>query len=131
MFIPLPPANEVCEGYVLTGVCLSTGEVSASSHAGIHTPPGRHPSGQTPPGQRPPWADTPLGRHPPSTQCMLGYSQQVGGTHPTGIQSYTWTEITNGISRNCQYKDVYRKRLFNRKLKPRFHSWRLLHFKCL
>ena len=24
----LPPANEVCEGYVFTGVCLSTGEVS-------------------------------------------------------------------------------------------------------
>ena len=22
----LPPANEVCEGYVFTGVCLSTGE---------------------------------------------------------------------------------------------------------
>ena len=24
----LPPANEVCEGYVFTGVCLSTGGVS-------------------------------------------------------------------------------------------------------
>ena len=24
-FILLPPANEVCEGYVFTGVCLSTG----------------------------------------------------------------------------------------------------------
>ena len=65
-------------------------------HAGIH-----------PPGQTPPWADTPLGRHPlwadttpwadtpwadtplgrPPAQCMLGYGQQVGGTHPTGIHS--------------------------------------------
>ena len=48
------------------------------------------------------WADTPLGqtpllgRHPPgqtpcgqtlSGQCMLGYGQQVVGTHPTGMQS--------------------------------------------
>ena len=48
---------------------------------------GRHPPGQTPPRQTPPWADTPqLGRHPPA-QCMLGYSQQAGGTHPTGMQS--------------------------------------------
>ena len=26
MFELLPPANEVCEGYVFTGVCLFTGE---------------------------------------------------------------------------------------------------------
>ena len=32
----LPPANEVCEGYVFTGVCLST--VGGSTWAGI--PPG-------------------------------------------------------------------------------------------
>ena len=59
----LPPANEVCEGYVFTGVCLSTGEGgSGPMHAG---PP----------------ADT------PSVQCMLGYDQQAGGTHPTGMHS--------------------------------------------
>ena len=48
-------ANEVCEGYVFTGVCLSTGGGSAPLHAGIH-PPGRHHPGQTPPqaGQTPP-----------------------------------------------------------------------------
>ena len=28
----------------------------------------------------------PLGRHPPA-QCMLGYGQQVGGMHPTGMHS--------------------------------------------
>ena len=28
----------------------------------------------------------PLGRHPPA-QCMLGYGQQAGGTHPTRIHS--------------------------------------------
>ena len=36
----LPPANEVCEGYVFTGVCLSTGGGRACHMA--HTPPGNH-----------------------------------------------------------------------------------------
>ena len=46
-----------CEGYVFTGVCLSTGGgVSTSVHAGIPLPRSRHPS---------PRADTPLSRHPP------------------------------------------------------------------
>ena len=59
----LSPANKVCEGYVFTGVCLSTGRVSAPLHAGIHTPwtdmPWAHtPLGTHPPG-RLPWADTP------------------------------------------------------------------------
>ena len=48
--------------------------------AHTHTP-GRHPQAdtprQTPPGQTP----------PPLAQCMLGYGQQAGGTHPTGMQS--------------------------------------------
>ena len=58
----LPPANEVCEGYVFTGVCLSTGGVP----------------GQVPPGQPPP-----AGIPPP--QGMLGYGLQAGGTHLTGV----------------------------------------------
>ena len=33
-----------------------------------------------------PQADTPPDRHLPA-QCMLGYGQQAGGTHPTGMQS--------------------------------------------
>ena len=37
----LPPANEVCKGYVFTGVCLSRGECEAGEHAwwwlgGVH-----------------------------------------------------------------------------------------------
>ena len=61
----LPPANEVCEGYVFTGVCLSTRVgVYAPLHAGIN----------------------PLGRHPP-VQCMLAYGQQAGSTHFTGMHS--------------------------------------------
>ena len=63
--------------------------MSAPLPAGIHTPPGtrgRHPldgqpNGQTPPGQtHPPWTD-------PPAQCMMGYGQQAGGTHPTGMHS--------------------------------------------
>ena len=48
------------------------------------TPPrtrGRPPQARHPPGQTSPRADT------PSAQCMLGYDQQAGGTHPTGMQS--------------------------------------------
>ena len=47
----------------------------------VHTPPGRHPWADTPPGRHPPCADT------PPAQCMLGYDQQAGGTHPTGMHS--------------------------------------------
>ena len=32
----LPPANEVCEGYVFTGVCLSTGGGHAWQGVGMH-----------------------------------------------------------------------------------------------
>ena len=49
----LPTANEVCEGYVFTGVC---------------------PQGDTP---------TPA-------QCILGYGQQGGGMHPSGMYSCYW-----------------------------------------
>ena len=60
----LPPANEVCEGYVFTGVCLSRGGCLPHSMLG-YTPSrdtrARHP---LPPGTRgrpPPTR----GRHPP------------------------------------------------------------------
>ena len=48
----LPPTNEVW-GIVMflhLSVILFTGERSDPLHAGIHTPQGRHPPGQTPPG---------------------------------------------------------------------------------
>ena len=72
-FSLLPPANEVCEGYVFTGVCLSTGGVCHRSGGVCHiplpgqTPPGRHPPpDRCPNGQTPPWADTPTpGQTPP------------------------------------------------------------------
>ena len=60
------------------------------------TPPGQvHPPGRYTPRQVHPLGRyTPLGRYSPNSysppqvhppQCMLGYSQQAGGTHPTGI----------------------------------------------
>ena len=86
-------------------VCLSTGGMSAPLHAGIHPPGtrGRHPPGRhrptqcmlgyTPPAQcmlrytHPP-AQCILGyTHPPPVQCMLGYGQEAGGAHPTGMHS--------------------------------------------
>ena len=69
--ILLPPANVVCEGYVFTGVCLSTGGVSreggtpqkeASPWQGVPPPPGRrHPPGI----ENPPEGGTSLARRPP------------------------------------------------------------------
>ena len=60
----LPPANEVCEGYVFTGVCLHRGG-------------GLHPGGADPP-------DTDPHPHPSGT---MGYGQGAGGTYPTGMHS--------------------------------------------
>ena len=65
--------NEVCESYVFTGVCLSTGDVCPN--ACWDTPLGRHPPRQTPARQTPsgqtppPWADIFLGRNPPPRAC--------------------------------------------------------------
>ena len=98
-----------CEGYVFTGVCLSTGGVgvSASVHAGIpppqadtfqsrHTPPpeqtppqSRHPQ-STPPGtDTPSRADTPRSRHPPPRDMATA----VDGTHPTGMHSCYFNQL--------------------------------------
>ena len=64
--------------------CLSVhGEGGVCSIACWDTPRtrGRHPPRPDPPGQTP-QADTPR-----RVQCMLGYGQQAGGTHPTGMHS--------------------------------------------
>ena len=45
----------------------------------------------------PPWAATPLGSYTPGQlhpqQCMLGYGQQAGGTHPTGMHSCSTRQL--------------------------------------
>ena len=100
----LAPANEVCKGYVFTGVYLST----RGSGCGRHPPrqayppgqahlPGRHPTRQVPPGQvhplgRYPRAGTPPlpGQTHPHSRAgtpPLADGQQAGGTHPTGMHS--------------------------------------------
>ena len=77
----LPPANEVCKGYVFTPVCqsfCSQGEGSASVHGGI--PP--HPWQG-----RPPWQGDPPGKADPPCAMHAGrYGQQAGDMHPTGMQ---------------------------------------------
>ena len=70
----LPPANEVCKGYVFTSVCHSVhGGVSASVHAGIHTPPGADtPRADTLPEQTPPGQGAdPSGSRPPGGRWLL------------------------------------------------------------
>ena len=99
--------------------------VSAPLHGGIlplgpeadtypgQTPPlDRHPPRKHP--QQTPWADTPLGRQPPlgrypqadtlgqtpnrqtsPAQCMIGYGQQAGGAHPTGMRSCLFLNLNN------------------------------------
>ena len=92
----LPPANEVCEGYVFTGVCLSTGGTILGNHSATHLV--RHTLSYRPPLDRhladTPWEDTseadtpyqtlPLGRHLP-VQCMLGY------TPPSPVPGGIWS----------------------------------------
>ena len=88
-------ATKLGQGYVFTGVCNSVhrGGVSASVHAGIHTPLGADtpweqtpPGADTPPEQTPPWS-----RHHPAAEHAGRYGQRAGGTHPTGMQScFLW-----------------------------------------
>ena len=87
MFVALlPPANEVCEGYVFTGVCLSKrGGVSIPLHAGTHplgadTPRSKQPSEQI----------------PPSAVHAGRYGQQAGSKHPTGRHACClWEQTAN------------------------------------
>ena len=113
MFSQVPVCPQGVGGVCLWSQAVSA---SGPQRRGRHSPGQTPPySVQTPPGQTPPWADTPsqtdvptgqtpplgktaplgghsLGRHtsPGQTspvQCMLGYGQQAGGTHATGMHS--------------------------------------------
>ena len=50
---------------------------------GRYTPRQVYPPGQV----HPPWQVHPYGHLHFPRQCMLGYGQQAGGTHPTGMHS--------------------------------------------
>ena len=86
----LPPTNEACvknsvhRGW---GVCLI---------ACWDTPRDHRQAQPSPRGQRqaPPRADNPP--PPPGTVHAVRYGQQVGGTHPTGMQSclLKWIKFT-------------------------------------
>ena len=74
-FYLLPPANVVCEGYVFTGVCLSTG--GGQGETLVRRP---SPGKETPP----PWQGDPPARRPPPVnvravrillECNLVFSQ--------------------------------------------------------
>ena len=86
----LPPANEICEGNVFTGVCLSMGG-GVSQHAlgrGVCIPACTGQEGCVSKdalgGVCPAWGGV-CGRHP--LVNTMGYSQQAGGTHPTEMHS--------------------------------------------
>ena len=77
----LPPANIVCEGYVFTCVCLSTGGSTWAVTPWACTPPGQvHP---TPPlGRSTPWGRYPLGRYTPGQVHPLGRYTSQGSYTP-------------------------------------------------
>ena len=86
--ILLQPTNEVTGRLCFAGVRDSVHRwgPSVPLHAGIH-PQQVHLTPGTPPGRYThPWQV-----HAPQVyllvQCMLGYGQEGGGTHPTGMQS--------------------------------------------
>ena len=104
------PQTKLRQGNVFTPVCHSVHgwggcmpDTPEQTQPGRHLP-GRHPPGQTlltpwvdTPRQTPPLADNPLRHfppfpghariHKPPGQCMLGYGQQAGSMHPTGMHS--------------------------------------------
>ena len=65
--------------------------VSHSVHRRGSTWAGTAPGQVHPWADTSPWAGTPPGRYTPQAdtphQCMLGYGQQTGSTHPTGMHS--------------------------------------------
>ena len=112
----LLPTNEVCKGYVFTGVCLSTGGVSAPFYAGIHTPMSRCPHEQMPPRQTPPWEDTPWADTPPlhsacwdtvnkqavriPLECIFVLKCVYTAQHPESHRDYDRSTDTDKLTQN-------------------------------
>ena len=110
--ILLPPANEVCEGYVFTGVCLSTGwGGGVCPIACWDTPPGtrgRHPPG---PEADTPWADTPLGQPPPGQTPPQDQRQTPPGRTPPcpGPETDTLQRQTPPLGRHPPWANTPRQ----------------------
>ena len=80
----------LCKCLVVRFLLPANVSVSVCPQGGEGEYLGRYPPGQVHPSSRqvPPWQVQPPGRYTPhQLQCMLGYGQQAGGTHPTGIHS--------------------------------------------
>ena len=92
-----------CEGYVFTGVCLSTGEgVCLSALWDTHPPPPE----QTPPQNRhPPWsrhplgADTPESRHPPGADTLQSRHPPGAAQQPRSRHPFPWIRHTHDLIR--------------------------------
>ena len=115
----LPPANEVWGKVMFSLACviLFTGERSFASRGSAFwrgLPPGGSDSGGLPPGgsaSRGGW-QTPLLLKPCPRDSWdtKGYSQQAGGTHPTGMLSCLFT-VCYKLSSNCNIKSLQEYRL--------------------
>ena len=95
--------------FLQASVILLTGGVSASVHAGIHTPqeqtPPReqtHPSKQTPPGADTPPKQTPLGsRHPPKQTPPTSRHPPGADTPPESRLQHTVNERPVRVLLEC------------------------------
>ena len=103
--VSLPPANEVCKGYVFTCVCVPTrGSTWAGTSPDRFTTPqqvplGRYPlAGTASQAGNPPSMYTP-GQVPPGALHAGRYGQQAGGTHPTGIHSCCFLSLMENFRR--------------------------------
>ena len=86
--VPFYRLQRICEGYVFTCVCLSTG--------------GGLP--QCILGYRPPGAGTPQNRHPPEQATPSKQTATVAdGTHPTGMHSCFHNIIACTYKSTCAY----------------------------
>ena len=120
LFLLLPPANVVCEGYVFTGVCLSTvGEglpqcmlgdpptretplnplpgrpPLPGDHLPGRPPPGRHPCQGDPLPGRPPLAGRPPARETPHQEDTPARETPLPGRPP--LQAHTQGGKLRGI----------------------------------
>ena len=94
------------------------------NHPRAGTPPGRythnHPRAGTPPGRYTPSQQVhPPGRYTPRPQCMLGYGQQAGGMHPTGMHSCLISQ-----SSKCSFSNTWLHLFVRVSHNRRLNAWR-------
>ena len=100
-------------------VILSTGEVSAWVHAGIH-----HPRADTSPE-----ADTPLGRHSPSGRHPLGRHHPPEQTPPQQMATAEDGAHPTGMHSCCESKSLWEKNIAVDALAdPRRRESNVFHF---